>query len=687
MLTTTPVYSANLAALATFQPEVAGVVDAVGIPADVRPVEGRDGSDTLVIPGEDGGPVFFGGSSMPSVSAAEMFAGFVSDGRNVSLPGVLTGFDPLVVVGKMAPHTALFVIEEHAWHVKLALHLYDYAELIAGGRIVFIVGDDPEGKMYEFFESHAGYGPPTRLLTPPQRSPAQMAELQRRLENAGEAVQSVGQRFVEASAEHISTRSFASLPATPRVAVLSFDVRPASVEQAHRIQRALAKLGWPHVVCVPDSPSRCHVAAHLQAIDRLSADLVLVINGSGGPIASLLPTGLPVGSWYLPGAGPAAGAGSPAHHAVFTLLRPDAAGSDAPDASSAEGAKGGVCSYCEPAADDTAYFPLDPSRRGDSQRSLDVAILMDLPDDRAEACEVTLPSHVLFWKALGEVVSKNIDRYTEGQADEFVERAQRASGVTLEDEGIRGHFANLVRSRIAPACRGRAAAHAVATTGCRFAAWGLNWQSALPGGHDLETPGGPSLQRWGTQSGDANHSPTSKDTGHPDGSATEPRAEWNPDLSGARAKMQSQEGAPNAHGHTDDWEVVRGVIPVGKQLNELFNATRIVVLPDFSATALQTALDALAAGVRVVCHAPDEPFEKTHPDLQPVARYLHLYRTRRELADTLGRLTSQRDNTTDETTSARAVVLAEHCVSHRLQLIADHVRAHEPSAIPAAPPN
>ena len=216
MLTATPLFNSNLAALAAFQPKVGEIIDAAEIPAGVTPATGRDGSNTLRIPAEDGGSIWFGRSSMPSVSAPEMFAGFVDDGRNVSLPGVLTGAEPLVVIDKMPPHTAVFVLEEHAWHVKLALHLYDYAGPIAAGRLIFVVGDDVEERMCEFSEANPGYDPPARLLTPPQRSAAETAELQRRLENAGAAVSRVCQQAVDACVQCIGARSFDSFPTVPR---------------------------------------------------------------------------------------------------------------------------------------------------------------------------------------------------------------------------------------------------------------------------------------------------------------------------------------------------------------------------------------------------------------------------------------------------------------------------------------
>ena len=132
-------YHRNQAALRAFQPSVAAILDEVAIPEEVKPATGRDGSDTFLIPDETGRHVWFGGSSMPGISAAEIFAGFRGDGSNASLPGVLTGVEPLVVAGQMAAHTALFVVEQDPLQLKLAMHLRDYSDLFAGGRLVFVL--------------------------------------------------------------------------------------------------------------------------------------------------------------------------------------------------------------------------------------------------------------------------------------------------------------------------------------------------------------------------------------------------------------------------------------------------------------------------------------------------------------------------------------------------------------------
>ncbi|MFQ5591044.1 MAG: hypothetical protein ACE5HE_07780 [Phycisphaerae bacterium] len=544
---------------------------------------------------------------MPSISAPEMLAGFTSDGRNVSLPGILTGAEALVLVDRMPRHTALFVIEEHPWQVKLALRLRDYSHLLASGRLVFIVGSDLEERMREFFGAHPGYEPPTRMLSPPQRSPAQIAELQRRLENTGEEALRVSRGFAEACAARIASRTAGAPGTAPRVAILSFDVQPGSIQQCARVRRALEKLQLAHEVCIPDTPRNSHVAAHLNAIDRLPADLVLMINSPYQGIARFLPPHLPVVCWYLPGTSsqPPPPQESSSCTLLFTSCDPHG---EMPRHGGAQ-----ACSirYIEPGADNQAYYPTHGTPGGAGRPAIDVVILMDVPDDRAEACDTTLSSHLILWRAIRQLLGEAVDTWTADQAAELVDRAQRASGVTLADPAIREHFAGLARARIAPACRARAVVAVVSASTRRFATWGLNWHLACD--------------------------------------------------------------------HSGVW---RGAGPFADQLNDLFNSTRIVVLPDYSPTALQHALDALAAGARVVCHAPDQPFERAHPTLITLQPYLHLFRTRRELRDTLKSLLSQSTGgDDDDTTAARAIVLEKHCVSDRLQVILNE-RARLSAAFP-----
>jgi hypothetical protein len=466
-------YRRNLAALAGFQPDVAAAVEATVIPPHVHPAAGRDGSDTFLFRSESGRPRWFGGSSMPTISAPETLAGFLSDGRNLALPGVCTGLEPLVVAGRMPQHTALFVLERSALHLKLAMQLYDYASWISAGRFVFVLGrngDLAEG-LYTFFQQHPGFELPTQLLTSVARKVSEIAELQTLLEQAGRAVSELHAGFVRKEVETLRRRRFGPLPNPPRIAVLGLDPRPVSLEHARRIARGLAELGWPYELCIPDSPCRCHVAARLQTVSGVSADLVIMVSGIAGSMSALLPEELPVACWYLP-------------EAVVQAINPEelrpshtvfACAQSIHDALLRAGVPGECIEHCGPAADSATHHPvsLPPGDTGPAR--MDVAVLADLPDDRPEACNIDLASHVTLWRALQEVVRREADRYHPDIAPELLDEAQRRCGTTVEDSKIREHFVGLLRTRIAPAVIARVAVEALNAERYVLGIWGSNW--------------------------------------------------------------------------------------------------------------------------------------------------------------------------------------------------------------------
>lgn len=469
----TECYRRNLSALRVFQPAVAALVDETRIPDGFVPATGRDGSDTFLIPSDNGRREWFGRSSMPRVSAGEIFAGFRSDGLNVSLPGVLTGVEPLVVAGKMPAHTALFVIEADVLQLKLALHVCDYADLIARGRIVFVVGRDDAltSDLCGFFEEHPGYELPVHLLTVPQRTPAEITDMQRAIEHAGEAVTAACAALVTSQVDALRARTFGPLPRRPPVAVLSFDPTPASIEQAGRVHRALVKLEWPHEICVPDAPDKCHVTARLSAIHGVTADLVLVVNGTPGSMRPVLPADLPVASWLMPGTiVQSEKMEQPAeNHVVFVSSR--ALQEEFARATPACGA----VELLPTGADDTIFRPGMPATDEGECAYADVAAIADLPDDRPEACGVTLASHIALWHALQTRVQRNADQYRDGSAEEVLDAAQRDSGTHLQDSAIRRHFLDLLQARIAPAALARASIELLIGEGFRVALWGANW--------------------------------------------------------------------------------------------------------------------------------------------------------------------------------------------------------------------
>lgn len=474
-ISTTRSYRRNIAALTDSQADFASVVSAAPVPGDVAPTTGRDGSPTYLLPGDGGRRIWFGGSSMPTVSAPALFAGFRHDGSNVLLPAVLTGLEIRVLADKLPPFCALFVVEDDLVAVKLAMHLHDYSDLIAARRLLLLragnIGDD----LGRLFEAHPGLELPRQMLTIPHRSTAQMSTLQRRLEKAGTEVVRIQASVVASCVRRLERRTFEPLPDRPRVAVLSVDPRPTTLEQVRRIERGLAWLGWPCEVCLADAPDHAHIAARLQAIDRARADLVLLVNCGPGHLSSLLPEGLAAASWLLAESGfdrPRAGK-SARHHPVFT-----ASGSLAA-ALAQTGVAADTIVQCEVGADDGLDQADDSTTPRRPPAKAPVAVLMDLPDDRIETINITLPSHRALWRAMQAVCLEGGDRYPDAPIERLLKKAQRQSGTTLEDEDIERQFAHLLRTRIVPASLGHTAVEALVSAGLNVTVYGSNWAEHL----------------------------------------------------------------------------------------------------------------------------------------------------------------------------------------------------------------
>ncbi len=470
-VTATQLYHRNLSALKAFQPQVGDLVQEKVIPEAIVPAKGRDGSDTFLLPGKNGRGEWFGGSSMPTISAGEVFAELRREAGNVWLPGILTGQEPLEVARRIPNHCAVFVLETSPLAIKLALHIHDYTELLAAGRLVLMFVHRLEDDVRQFFQDYPGYEQPMHLLTVPQVSAGQLSDLQRQVEKAAQTVIQIQTRILEASVQAIHARTLRAPASTPRVAVLSVDPTPASVEQSARIARALTELGWPHEVCVPDAPGKCHITARIRAVERLRADWILFVGDGGRWLRPLLPLDLPIASWYPPGC-----AAPPVHQKeIGPRDRVFAASCPARQAMIASGVPVDRIELCEPAADDTVFRPIDSKPDGRRGPTADLVVLMDLPDDRPEASGITVTSHVALWRALQGVASRLSDQYQPSRAGDWLDEAQQLSGVALREKEVRERFLALIRARIAPVAIGRAAVRAVLDTGCHVAAWGTNW--------------------------------------------------------------------------------------------------------------------------------------------------------------------------------------------------------------------
>ncbi len=608
----TDCYRKNLAALAALQPDAAALVDTVSIPPSISSAIGRDGSRTFVRRDDNGRLTWFGGSSMPTISAAEMLHGFTSDGRNVCLPGMLTGLECRLLAERVPGHAAVFVVEEDPLAIKLAFHLHDYTELLSAGRMVCFI-TDVEGLtrwVSDFLQRFPGYEPPSRILTVPQRSSAWLNELKQQWERAGVAAARSQAELVSKSVERLRTRSIEVIPIKPRVAVIGFDPRADSLELSQRLVRAMGRIGWVSATCVPDAPGKCHVAARLLAIEQVRADLVIVVNGLTGAIDPLLPAGLPVLSWMWA----TQGVGTPCRQKEASIRGVVAPNTSMMLALQKLGCEETSLALCAPAADEALFQSHGPAEQLTPARVEDVAVLGDVPDDRAEWCGVTLPSHLSLWSALRAVAGRLSRGEHPIDAEGLLARAEGESGTRLTEPGVRRHFLELILSQIIPAATMTATAATLIDSGLRVKFWGTNWGS--------------------------------------------------------------QSAANGLH---------QGAVPVGKALNDLFQSTRLVVLGNQSVLAVQTALDALAAGAFVVIRGSQESFTSEYPPLAEVSPFLRFFCNAVELMEAVGGLGRGGNGRALRNEEGMLLVRSRHTMGARLVGLVEWLRSKQVELTSVAP--
>ncbi len=446
----------NLLALQSRQPELADQLRALNIPSTVQPAVGRDGHPTFRIIGPDGRARWFGGSSMPSISAPEMLASYSSDGANVVLPGVLTGLEPKIIAERSPAHTAVFIVETDPLAVRLALQLYDYTALIEAGRVLFLLADDLSARLQRFFAAHPGYEVPTQVVSIPHLAPPQLADLRRRLEEAGARVVAAQHALLQSLAERIAARWNHPAPGPGGVAVIGVDARPAGLAWVRRIARACAALGRPHATCAPSTPDQCHLVARLAAVESASADFVLFADHFGSRLLPWLPPNLPRAAWFAPAAAipdepfPAAGSALTVYAAERSQLDRLRALAVPPES----------LRVAPPAAAET--IPADTQPAG---AAAPITLLTHAPNDEAAACNLTLPSHQKLWQALRNATRRDVDAVAPDRAESLLALAERASEVTLTDPKLRRLFLGLWQARVLPAQLAAAAAESLAAAG------------------------------------------------------------------------------------------------------------------------------------------------------------------------------------------------------------------------------
>jgi len=273
----------NLAALRSWSPATAGMLEATVVPVEWQRTVGSDGTPTFARRTAERVD-WLGQTSMPVASAVPLTvtmnlqSGSSSDGgggNGLGL-GIGTGYEWRHLASRLGPQQVLFVLDDDAVAMRLALTMCDLSDVLGSGRVVLLLdgvaGQGPwaSEQLLNFLTSHAGFEPPTVL------HPLSTLSAARRntLISLGEGmVRLAVQRRAEATVELAKTL-MASPPKAVAGALLALPLMERSFWDG-ALPAALGEVsGRPVRVLALDRPESASPLVRLQAIQEQAPEMV-----------------------------------------------------------------------------------------------------------------------------------------------------------------------------------------------------------------------------------------------------------------------------------------------------------------------------------------------------------------------------------------------------------------------------
>ncbi len=450
--------------------ELAERIRTSAIPPNYEPAVGRDGQPTYRIRpcgSADGRREWFGGSSMPSVTAPIAIESVVDQGSNVVVPGVGTGLEIALLAERLAAHVAIFVYEADVAVMRAWLALRDCSNGLRTGRIVPVCGPDIRQALIDRIRRDPGFEFPHRLVSFFTQRGVEIGRLRAQVEAAATVVIAEQSRRVEEFATALRAVPSDEVDALCAL-VLSADARPAALDAARAIARSAARAGWTATSVIPERPNACQLSARLSALVSERPNLLILLNGCWAGLTDRLPPDVAAASWFWQPVAASVAAEAARSGRLHFATTPALIGELA-----AAGLSSGV-ELLEVGVDTSVFRPGEDARPAQSASVLIVADAIDL---RPEAGHVNLESHVALWKEACRLISTRAENYEASMAGDVLDEAQRRCGVELTETELRDAFTNMIRERIGPTAVTRAAIERLVAAGVDVRVLGRGWES------------------------------------------------------------------------------------------------------------------------------------------------------------------------------------------------------------------
>ncbi len=459
----------NLLALEAVCPELAGRLSGLPVSEGVVPTTGRDRSPSFRIVTSEG-TRWFGHTSMPTISGPALLANFDEGSGNVILPGIGQGIEVGLLLVRLGPQRAVFVLDRDFSAVSLALRLHDWADAIREGRLVLVCAEGIGEAFFRFLVEHEGYLVPERMISWPWMSQPEIDEITLLMQQVSYRVRRHRAATMAELAGKLSGRyaSGRPLPETPRLLVVCPTALGASRQLAEEAKVGAVDAGWPAELWSADCPGAAYSLSLVRRVLQFEPDLVLVVDGVRAGCGGALPEALPVVSWMTRGTRLPVSA-------VENMASTDRvfceAGGAVEDLHTA-GSTHQQVRWLPPAASRSAIA----ARESTGAHSYEMVAIADAGSLSPQAYGLSLDSHLSAWKMAEQLIRKRAERYTDDHADALLSEIESATGVHLGDRVIRRSFCDQVNRAIAQTLVCRAVFEAALRGGLPLAIWGNGWQ-------------------------------------------------------------------------------------------------------------------------------------------------------------------------------------------------------------------
>lgn len=423
------VFDDNLRALREQDAELADALRSVALPESWRPAATLDDWTGFRIDAPGKPPRWVGGSAAPRRRAGASLRTFAQTDRNVVLPELLGGGELRILLERLAPHQAVFVLEPDLRVLAAALRLHDYAADIARLRCIFVPPAREDDFLLALLRREAGLLPPVSLIVPVGAGDARVAIVRAICERV------VGLISAERAQEWRAIAATpGAAPSPPRLAICAQSADPSAFDLARSAADGAAQLGWS--VCHPLGMSEPRLGGVLPAARRIAEHRPRVVLTVGhSPRALPLPTGCSAVRWIVSGgelperldeSAAALLAATPRISAELRRRFPTAVVHD--------------------------FFLAAPLLRGQSADALPVAYVCgDLLDASAAACGVDQPTHQMIWERLTSLIAQRWESAEILRPAGLLIAAERAAGVAVADEELRARLLGILEHVLIPA--------------------------------------------------------------------------------------------------------------------------------------------------------------------------------------------------------------------------------------------